>query len=129
MGTKEVIEQLYEAIAKQDVPTVMGLLHDDVRWTTNVGVEHAVPWWGDFRGKENLGGFFGGLTAVEWTDFSVTDLVSEGDIAIALLHASFKTQGGKDADFLEVHVWRLKDGKVASLDILEDTAQVMAVLA
>ena len=126
---RSTIEQLYEAIAKQDVPRLMDLLDDDIRWTINIGVPHSVPWWGDFRGKAEIGKFFAGLTAVEWTDFSVQDLVCEGDVAMALLHAAFRTSNGREADFLEVHVWRLRDGKVISLDALEDTAQVKEALA
>ena len=128
MSTKDVIERVYEAIAKQDVPALMELLHDDVRWTINVADPSGAPWWGDFRGKREIGKFFGGLTAVEWTDFSVKELLAEGDLAMALLHAGFRTKAGKETSFLEVHVWRLRDGKVASLDALEDTAQVKEAL-
>jgi uncharacterized protein len=128
VGTKQVIEQVYEAIAKQDVPALMDLLHDDVRWTIDVADPGGAPWWGDFRGKQEIGGFFGGLTAVEWTDFSVKELIAEGDLAMALLHAAFRTKTGKETSYLEVHVWRLRDGKVASLDAVEDTAQVKEAL-
>lgn len=129
MNNKAVIEQLYQAIAKQDVPQLMSLLHDDIRWTINVADPSPAPWWGDFRGKDEIGRFFGGLTAVEWKDFSVQDLLCEGDVAMALLNAAFRTTSGKEASFLEVHVWRLRDGKVASLDALEDTAQVKEALS
>lgn len=128
MGTKEIIQQVYEAIAQQDVPRLMGLLQDDIRWTINAADYSGVPWWGDFRGKEEIGQFFGGLTAVEWTDFSVKEILAEGDLAMALLHAAFRTKDGRETSFLEVHVWRLRDGKVASLDALEDTAQVTAAM-
>jgi len=128
MATKDVIDGVYDALAKQDVPGLMDLLHDDVRWTVNASDPSGAPWWGDFRGKNELGGFFVGLASVEWTDFSVQNVVAEGDLAIALLHAAFRTPKGKEADFLEAHVWQLRDGKIASLDVLEDTAQVKEAL-
>lgn len=129
MAGIDVIREVYDAIGKQDVPTLMGLLHDDVRWTINVSDPGNVPWFGDFRGKDGVGQFFGGIQAVDWTDFSPLEMVGDGDLVMALLHAAFKTKTGKETDFLEVHVWRVRDGKVASLDAIEDTAQVKEALA
>lgn len=51
-------------------------------------------------------------------------MVGDDDTVMVLLHAAFRTKAGKEVDMLEVHVWELRDGKVASPDALEDTAVV-----
>lgn len=129
MSSLDVIQQLYEAIGRQDHGAVMDLLHDDVRWTINCADPGPVPWFGTFHGKSEVPRFFQGLTAAEFTDFSPKAMVADGDLVMVWLHVALTSPKGKTVDMSEVHIWQLRDGKVASLDALEDTAAVKEAMA
>lgn len=129
MSGVALIQDVYGKIAAQDIPGLMALLHDDIRWTINAADPGPVPWFGDFRGKDEVPKFFQGLGAVEWKDFSPRAVVGDDNTVMALLHVAFEAKSGKTVDMLEVHVWGLRDGKVASLDALEDTAAVRDALS
>jgi uncharacterized protein len=125
----DVIKQLYEAIGRQDLPAVLDLLHDDVRWTVNCAAPGHVPWFGDFRGKSQVPRFFEGLTAARFTDFSPKAMAADGDLVFVWLHVALTAPNGKSVDMSEVHVWQLRGHKVGSVDILEDTAAVRDAMA
>lgn len=124
MDSLQVIQALYEAIGRQDHAGVFDLLHDDVRWTVQCAEPGPVPWFGEFRGKEEVPRFFQGLASATFTDFSPRAMVADGELVMVWLHVALTGPSGTAVDMSEVHIWQLRDGKVASLDSIEDTDAV-----
>jgi ketosteroid isomerase-like protein len=125
----DIVATVTGALAKGDLLTVMGLVAKDVRWAVNAADREAAPWFGVYEGKRSLPAFFEELARLTFSDFTLKATLSEGDLVITWLHVAFTSPTGKDVDMEEVQIWRLTDGKVASVDTLLDTAAVGAAFA
>ena len=68
MTHTQTVQNVYAAFGRGDVPTIVGLVADDVIWD-NSGVQNTCPWNGNFSGKANLPGFFKAVG--DHLDFSV----------------------------------------------------------
>ncbi len=79
MSTKsDVVTAIYQAFGEGDVGTILTHLTDDVDWASEASGTTA-PWWGPYKGKEEVPGFFRALAeAVEVTDFTPL-ATAEGD--------------------------------------------------
>ena len=116
----ETARALYAAFATGDVPTVLGAMAPDIRWTEAAGG----PYGGVSNGpNEVLSNVFMKL-GTEWDAFTVIphDFVSEGDVVVSLgdYSGTFKATGRSfTAPF--AHVWTFRDGKVISFQQHTDT--------
>lgn len=124
MTAIETVSALYDAIARQDQQGIFDLLHDDIDWKINCADPGPVPWFGHFRGKNEVGRFFQALASGDFTDFSPRAMAANDDLVLVWLHVALTSPKGKSVDMSEVHIWQVKDGKIASMEALEDTAAV-----
>ena len=87
MGTKsDVINAIYQAFGEGDVDTILSHVTDDVDWAPEAAGTVA-PWWGQYKGKEEVPGFFRALAeAVEVTGVVLTKLdgSAKGGIVLAI---------------------------------------------
>jgi ketosteroid isomerase-like protein len=120
----ELVESLYEAFGKGDVPYVLGTFAPELVWNEAENFLYADrnPYVGP---QAVLEGVFLRL-ATEWDGFgvSVAEIVASGDTAVALgrYRGMYKASGAAvDAQF--VHVWRVADGKIVRFQQYTDTAQ------
>ena len=120
----ESIRALYEAFARGDVPFVLGKFAADLVWNEAENFVYADrnPYVG---GQAVLEGVFLRL-ATEWDGFAVhpEEIIGSGETVIARgrYRGTYKgTRRAVDAQF--VHVWKLRDGQVASFQQYTDTAQ------
>jgi ketosteroid isomerase-like protein len=104
----QLIQELYAAFGRGDVPAILDQLTDDVVWYDPGPPE--VPHAGSYSGREGVGRFF-----------------AKGDRVVVLgsLHARVK-ETGRSYDNEWAMVWTLRDGKVAGWQIYEDTAREFA---
>lgn len=116
----ETARTLYAAFAAGDVPTVLGGMAPDIRWTEAAG--------GPYGGVSNspmevLSNVFMKL-GTEWDGFTAIphNFVSEGDMVVALgdYSGTFKATG-KSFTAPFAHVWTFLDGKVTSFQQHTDT--------
>lgn len=125
-----LIEQLYQAFGRGDVPAVPAARDPKIEWREAEGFEYA-------RGNPYVGpdavlqGVFGRLMA-EWDGFTVTprELLAtpEGVVALGRYTATNKASSRPlDAQF--AHVWRVRDGKIRAFQQYTDTAQFGAAMA
>jgi ketosteroid isomerase-like protein len=117
----EIARALYAAFAVGDVPTVLGGMAPDIRWTEAAGG----PYGGVSHGPDAvLANVFMKL-GTEWDGFTAVphDFVSEGDTVVALgdYSGTFKATG-KSFTAPFAHVWTFRDGKVVSFQQHTDTA-------
>jgi ketosteroid isomerase-like protein len=127
MNNVEFIENLYQAFAQGDVPTVMQSLDSNIEWTDAEGF----PTGGTYHGPEAvLQSVFMPLVT-EWNDFRVVanDFLDAGDRVVALgnYSGSYKATG-KNMTAPFAHVWTIADGKVKKFVQYTDTLKVSEVL-
>jgi len=104
----ELLRGGYDAFAKGDIPTVLGIFAEDIAWH----VPGRSPLSGDYRGHQEVVGFFakamelsGGTLRVE-----ADEILADGERIIALTTVSAE-RNGRSWSSLEVHVWRVQDGR------------------
>ena len=124
-----LIEQLYAAFARGDVPTVLAAFDPGIEWREAEGFEYA-------RGNPYVGpdailqGVFGRL-AGEWDNFTVTprELLATPDGVVALGRYTAKNKAsGRPLDAQFAHVWQVRDGKIRAFQQYTDTAQFGAAM-
>jgi ketosteroid isomerase-like protein len=105
-----VIEQMYEAFGRGDIPAVVARLADDLVWSAPA----TLPQGGLFHGKAGAMTFFEGLgSAWERLGLDIEGLGEVGeDLVIALVRADGTLRGGGPGGYGAVHVFTLAGGQV-----------------
>lgn len=126
---RALIEKAYEDFARGDVPAVLAVLADDVRWSEAEGN----PWWqgGPAVGPQQLVEQVIARIPAEYDDFAieVERIVGLGDTV--LMQGRYTGTGratGRRLDAQVAHVWDLRDGKVVRFQQYTDTGQWQQVL-
>jgi uncharacterized protein len=127
MNNVDLIRGAYDAFAKGDVPTVLGLLSPDINWTEAEGFPYGGTYVGPRAVLENVFMRLG----TEWEGFAVVphEFIDGGDSVVALgkYSGTYKATGKSfQADF--AHVWKMKDGKAVKFVQYVDTALVQRAL-
>jgi ketosteroid isomerase-like protein len=110
MSNLETVQQIYASFGAGDIPGILSKLADDVDWDYSGGSSD-VPWLQRRRGREAAAGFFQALGALEFTKFAPKEMLTDGNVVVALLDVEFtvKANGKHVAEEDEVHVWRFND--------------------
>lgn len=122
-----IIRGLYDAFDRGDVEAVLAGFDPDIRWTEAEGF----PYGGTYTGPEAVLEEVFTKLATEWDGFVAVpeEFVAEGDTVVAMgQYSGTYRQTGKTFRAPFVHVWRLKDGKVARFTQHTDTAVVQRAL-
>ena len=119
-----LIKQLYYALARGDVPAVLGAFDPQIDWREAEGFAYADgnPYIGP---DAVLRGVFSRLMT-EWDGFTVTPreflATPDGVVTLGRYTARHKSTGhALDAQF--AHVWHIQNGKIRSFQQFTDTAQ------
>jgi ketosteroid isomerase-like protein len=116
----ELVQSLYAAFAKGDVPTVLGAMTPDAKWTEAAGG----PYGGVSIGPDAvLRNVFMKL-GTEWDGFTAVPgkFVADGDTVIALGDYSGRHLAtGKSFRARFAHVWTLRGGRVVEFEQITDT--------
>jgi uncharacterized protein len=127
MTAKDTLKMFYRAVASGDVPTLLGLLDDNVEWTEAAGF----PYAGTYYGRQAvLNGVFA-KTADEWESPEVepSQLVAEGDEVVGLgTYSGTYKATGKSFSARFAHSVTVKDGKIVRFEQVVDTAEVNKAL-
>lgn len=124
---REVIQSLYDAFARGDVPAVLALMDAQIEWSEAEGF----PYAGTYRGPEAvLNGVLMKL-GTEWVGYQAVpyELVDGGDTIVTLgdYSGTYKTTG-KSFRAPFAHVWKLRDGKITRFVQYTDTVLVQQAL-
>lgn len=123
----DVAQGLYQAFGRGDVPAALGAMTDDIEWHEAEGMPYGGVYHGPQQVAENV---FGPITT-DVDGFSVTpqQLVGSGETVVAVVRYSGtgKTTD-KHLDLEVVHVWDLRDGKLARFRQFIDTAKFLEVV-
>lgn len=125
-----IIQNIYDAFAKGDVPSVLAGLDEKVVWNEAENFPYADgnPYIGP---DAVLNGVFARIGA-EWdywnlTDMSLNEMGTDQVFATGRYNAKNK-KTGKEINAQFVHVWTVKDGKATSFQQFSDTKQVASAV-
>ena len=128
-SNSEIVRSITQAMARGDNLAVMGHVARNVVWDVHAADPDAAPWFGVYEGKRGIADFLDDLASVGFTRAETTELIAEGDTVMTVTELAFDGSNGRHVEVGEVQVWRLVDGKIASVDVYLDTAAVAAAFA
>jgi hypothetical protein len=119
--TLKKVQSLYAAFAIGDIPTVLGGLAPDIRWTEAEGGPYGGVSIGPDAVLQNVFMKIGG----EWDGYAAVprEFVASGDTVVALgeYSGTYKATG-KSFKAPFAHVWKFQGGKAVSFQQYTDTA-------
>ncbi|MGE3285207.1 MAG: nuclear transport factor 2 family protein [Pseudonocardia sp.] len=124
------VQRLYAAYRDRDLDAVLAELADDVDWAAEAAGT-AVPWYGPFRGKEQVPGFFAAIGKnVDVTEFELVGIAANETDVYATIHWTYTVPAtGRSASMYMQHWWRFADGKIVFFRGSEDSGQSIAAFA
>jgi ketosteroid isomerase-like protein len=118
----EVVKGVYDAFARGDVPAVLGAFTDDIEWFEAEGM----PYGGLHRGGEAVAQKVFGPITEDVEGFAVTPeqlIGSDATVAAVVRYTGTGKATGKELDVPAVHVWDVRDGKLARFRQFIDTVK------
>jgi ketosteroid isomerase-like protein len=103
-----IIRKAYEDFAHGNIPSVFAAFDAGITWH----VPGHSPLSGDYIGHDQIGGFFQRTMELSGGSFSIDvhNVLAENDLVVVLVTVNAE-RNGLSASFLEIHVWRMKNGK------------------
>lgn len=126
---EDIVQQIYAAFGRGDLPALLSLLADDVRWTLN-GTGH-IPYGGRHVGRAAVERWFGLLgETVAFTQFEIDRTVAADSTVFCFGReaGTVKTTGKSYATAL-LHVWEIANGRVSSFSDFFDSEAISAAHA
>jgi ketosteroid isomerase-like protein len=124
-NTTEIVRAFYAALGRGDAPTALGLMAEDIEWTT---MWHYKV---DGRGPQKVAeGVLAPLVA-EWTSFALTPsaYITEGNRVVSLgAFTGVHGGSGKSVNAGYAHVWDVAGGKIQRFRQYIDTRAVAEAL-
>ena len=128
MTNAEIVRTFYEKVEGGDLEGGLALLAPDCAWTEMDGFPYAGTHVGPEGVREHVFARLGG----EWDGFGldVEEVLDAGDtvVGVGTYSGTYKATG-KPMRARVVHVWRLRDGKVAAFEQFADTLRVVEATA
>src|ERR1043166_8231757 len=123
----KTVQDAYAAFSRGDINAILELLAEDVSWTVP-GPGDIVPFAGRYEGREGVGRFFAALDGAESVErFEPQEFIAQGDKVVVLGHYIGRIRANGQADDIEfLHVFTVRDGKIAGYRQYNDTAPSIA---
>ena len=120
-----LVQEAYESFGRGDIQGMLNSLSEQVEWSTPK--PEGVPFGGEYRGRDAVGRFFSELTQhEEITRFEPREFIAQGDRVVALGFYSSKVKAtGRIAESQWVHLFTIRNGKVAKFQEFFDTAAAL----
>ncbi len=121
----EIVTQLYEVLESHDLPSILKFL--DPQLETRQSAE--LPWGGIFQGHEGYTRFLSGVLKNLDSSVSIERIIDGGEFVavIGRTEGTLKTTGEAFSVPL-VHLYELRDGKIARALICIDDPPVLRAL-
>jgi ketosteroid isomerase-like protein len=123
----EAVRGVYDALARGDLPATLGAMGEDIEWCEAEGM----PYGGVYHGGDAVAGHVLGPITSDIPDFAVTPehFIACGDtVAVVARYTGAGKATGKQLDLSVVHVWDVRDGKIARFRQFADTAKFLEVV-
>jgi hypothetical protein len=126
MTPTDVVNSIYDAITRRDLPFVLSHVDDNVHWQG----PDSIPWGGVHKGPDGVRAFFVSLVEnFELSNISIHKLIASGDQVVML--GSFSGTGrrtGKPGDTDFCWIWQVHNDKIIRYQGYFDTAAIKATL-
>lgn len=121
-----VIQDIYAAFGRGDVPAILERVTPDTRWDYDVS-DSDVPWHVPVVGRDEVPRFLGAFAEnVELGRFEPAAFMDCGDHVLVHVRIAYAVKAtGRQVEMDQLHWWTLRDGRAARLRHFEDTAQVL----
>jgi ketosteroid isomerase-like protein len=131
MSNVEVVQEIYGAFFRGDIPAIMDKIADKVDWDYAYRrAANPIPWLQPRDDRNGVAGFFEGLAALEFHSFAPKAFLENPNLVVVLveLEATVRETGKRIVEQDEAHIWYFNDaGKVVRFRHCADTyQQVMA---
>jgi ketosteroid isomerase-like protein len=126
-----VVQQIYQAFARGDVPGILEHIANDLRAFAVVSELEDVPWHRQITRKADVPSFFMALASeCEFTRFEPRDLAAGGDHVYCTISydVTMKRNGRKLSFDHGVHCFTFRNGRVVEWHGTEDTAKTHRAL-
>ncbi|MBI3803214.1 MAG: nuclear transport factor 2 family protein [Nitrospirae bacterium] len=122
----EVVQKMYAAFGKGDIPTIINSLTEEVDWQM-IGPKE-IPHAGPHRGRDQVAAFFEKVaTGSDIQQFEPREYVAQGDKVVALGYYKGKAKAtGKMYETEWAMVFTVRNGKVARFREYSDSANLVA---
>lgn len=119
---KQAVQEAYRKFLSGDIGGVVESCHNDAEWTSPDS--DYIPIGGAFHGKQGVADFFTRLGgAMQATRFEPKEFIAEGDKVVVVGHATWQVKAnGRSFDTPWVHLFTMRDGKIARFEAFADTA-------
>jgi len=130
MSGVDLLQSVYEAFSRGDIPTVLGAMSTEIRWSeaeSNPYMPSGEAWVGPDAVLSNLFIRLG----TEWDGFAVhpRSFHDAGSSVIVEARYSGKFKAtGRSMDTQVCHVWDIEDGKLTRFQQYVDTAKLQDVM-
>ena len=123
----KTVQDAYAAFSRGDIPAILDLLSEDVTWHMP-GPTEIIPFAGRYEGREGVGRFFAALDGAESVErFEPQEFIAQGDKVVVLGRYTGRIRANGQADDIEfVHVFTIRDGKIARFRQYNDTSAAVA---
>ena len=123
---KTIIENMYNAFAKGNIPAVLAAMDDHIVWNEAEGNVYADG--NPYEGPDAvLNGVFARL-GTEWENFRLADIklheMANNQVLATLRYHGKYVETGTAIDAQAAHLWTLKNGKVIGFQQYVDTKQL-----
>jgi ketosteroid isomerase-like protein len=123
MNNLEIIKSTYVGTAEEKAGRLASCLAENAAWTEAKGF----PYAGTYVGFDAIAANVFKRLATEWIDYKVTieDFVADGDkvVAYGTYSGTYKLTN-RYFEARVVHLWKLKGGKVVSMEQFVDSQMV-----
>jgi ketosteroid isomerase-like protein len=122
----DVVKGMYEAFGRGDVPAVLGAMADDIEWYEAEGM----PYGGLHRGPDAVAQNVFGPQIEDLPDFALApeEFIASGDtVAAVVRYTGTGKATGRALNLQVVHVWGVRDGKIARFRQFADTVKYREV--
>jgi ketosteroid isomerase-like protein len=130
MSNVEVVEGIYEALGRGDVPAILRTFAPDVEWRLAEGHPYE-PEGTAWIGPAAVGEKFFLRSGADWDGFTLTPSVMHdaGDaVVVECRYTGVFRANGNALDAQVCHIWRLRDGRVSAFQQFADTAHLQEVM-
>lgn len=124
----DIIRASYEGPSEENGKNLLAALAPDATWTEAAGF----PYAGTYTGPEEIVAKVFFRLATEWIDYraQVHTYLADGDQVAAFgKYSGTYRKTGKSMTATFAHLYRLKDGKIVSMEQIVDSAMVQKALA
>jgi uncharacterized protein len=119
-----LVQSLYAAFGRGDIATIVGAAAPDIAWEV-VGRQSDYPLLGARKGPDGVREFFRLIGELQQVlSFAPRDFHAAGDLVFVFGSEGWKVlKSGKTVETEWLHVFTIKNGRVASFREFTDTAQ------